>query len=298
MKILVIGANGFIGANCVRYFSEKGIDVWQADVVVNECEDNYIVLEKKYTNFDNLFKNRQFDVCINASGSANVGFSFENPDIDYELNVYNVQKIAVAIHKYSPNCKLINFSSAAVYGNPKTLPINENSIKGPLSPYGMHKLQSEEILKYYYDYFKLRSCSLRVFSAYGEGLKKQLFWDLFQKYKKNEPIKLFGTGNESRDFIYIQDLLRAIELIIDKANFRGESINLSSGIETTINDAVKCFYTLLDDAISYEFNGTIRLGDPKNWKADITNLEKFGFQAKFNIEHGLQRYIDWIKELE
>jgi dTDP-glucose 4,6-dehydratase/UDP-glucose 4-epimerase len=204
----------------------------------------------------------------------------------------------LAIKEYNIECKLVNFSSAAVYGNPSVLPINESATKSPLSPYGIHKLQSEELLSYYHNFFGVKTCSLRVFSAYGEGLKKQLFWDLYQKYKDKETIILFGTGNESRDFIYINDLMQGLDLVIAKSNFNGEIINLSSGIETTIGEAVKIFYSVLNKNTSYSFNGEKRLGDPLNWRADISKIINLGFVSKTSITEGLKKYINWIKELE
>ena len=101
-----------------------------------------------------------------------------------------MQKILVAIRDRNSSCKFINFSSAAVYGNPKFLPITENSVCKPLFPYGFHKLQSELLLTEYYNFFGLKTCSLRVFSAYGPLLKKQLFWDLYQKAIQNDTISL------------------------------------------------------------------------------------------------------------
>jgi len=297
MKILIIGSSGFIGSHCIKYFLEKQCDVWQADILPNN-DKKFIQLKEVDTDFTKLFKNQKFDVCINASGSANVGFSFNFPSIDFNLNVTNVQKILNAIKEFNSDCKFINFSSAAVYGNPDVLPINENSTKKPLSPYGVHKLQSEELLKYYHAFFGIKTCSLRVFSAYGEGLEKQLFWDLYKKYKKEQPITLFGTGNESRDFIYIDDLLQGLELIITNANFRGESINLSSGIETSIGEAVRVFYYILNENIVFNFNGEVRQGDPLNWRADITKISNFGFTPKVCIKEGLKKYIHWLKELE
>ena len=113
MKILIIGSKGFIGSHCVDYFAVKGFEVFQADVNVS-LESNYYPIEQQNSDFSLPFREHQFDVCINASGSAHVGFSFENPSKDFELNVVNVQKILVAIRDYNNNCKFINFSSAAV----------------------------------------------------------------------------------------------------------------------------------------------------------------------------------------
>jgi dTDP-glucose 4,6-dehydratase/UDP-glucose 4-epimerase len=297
MKILIIGSKGFIGSHCVDYFTAKGYDVWQADV--NKSSDKFFYkIERQNSDFSLVFKEHQFDVCINASGSAHVGFSFENPSKDFELNVANVQKILVAIRDYNPKCRFINFSSAAVYGNPQTLPIKENSICKPLSPYGFHKLQSELLLTEYHKFFGLNTCSLRVFSAYGPRLKKQLFWDLYQKSLQSHEISLFGAGNETRDFIYIDDLLQIIDLVIQNSLFQGSICNVASQIETTIAEAAQVFINAYYPAKKVVFNGQTKIGDPDNWVADMEILKKYGFEPHFNLNLGLKKYVEWLKENE
>jgi len=277
MKILIIGSNGFIGSHCVAYFTAKGWDVYQADVTASSSK-SYYKIETENASFSAPFKDHQFDVCINASGSAHVGFSFEKPSQDFELNVVNVQKILVAIRDFNSNCKFINFSSAAVYGNPQLLPITENSICKPLSPYGFHKLQSELLLTEYHKFFGLNTCSLRVFSAYGPRLKKQLFWDLYQKALKSDFISLFGTGNETRDFIYIDDLLQIIALVIENSPFQGSIYNVASQAETTIAEAAQLFTNEFCPEKQIVFTGEVKVGDPNNWLANMEKLKKYGFE--------------------
>lgn len=297
MKILIIGSKGFIGSHCVNYFESKGFEVFQADINVS-LESNYYQIETHNSDFSLPFKENQFDVCINASGSAHVGFSFENPSKDFELNVVNVQKIVVAIRDYNSNCKLINFSSAAVYGNPQFLPITENSICKPLSPYGFHKLQSELLLTEYHSFFGLNTCSLRVFSAYGPRLKKQLFWDLYQKVLQDEVISLFGTGNETRDFIYIDDLLQIIDLVIHNSPFQGSIYNVASNQEILITQAAQIFLQEFSTEKKVVFNGEVKVGDPNNWLADMEILKKYGFKPQYDLSLGLKKYAEWLRELK
>lgn len=297
MKILIIGSKGFIGSNCVEYFRFKGFEVFQADVN-SSFESNYYQIEIQNSDFSSPFKEHLFDVCINASGSAHVGFSFENPSIDFELNVVNVQKILVAIRDYNSNCMFVNFSSAAVYGNPKLLPITENSLCSPLSPYGFHKLQSELLLTEYHNFFRLKTCSLRVFSAYGPGLKKQLFWDLYQKAIQNDEVLLFGTGKETRDFIYIDDLMQVLDLVLQKSPFQGSIYNVASQVETTIAEAAQVFIKAFSLEKKIVFNGDVKIGDPNNWLADMEKLKKYGFEPQFNLYFGLKKYTEWLKELK
>jgi UDP-glucose 4-epimerase len=295
MKLLIIGSEGFIGKHCSSYFREQGHQVFEADVIVQNKE-YYTIISKTNSSFNELFINNKYDVCINASGSAHVGFSFENPDIDFELNVANVHKLLVAMRTHNSTCKFINFSSAAVYGNPNSLPIREDANRNPLSPYGFHKLQSEYLLKEYHRFFGIATCNLRIFSAYGPGLRKQLFWDLFEKAKQNTSISLFGTGNETRDFIYIEDLLQVLSCIINNAPFDGESYNAASGIESKICDVVKIFFSQLNPAIEFTFSGEQKIGDPDNWVADIDKLYALGYNPLYTIESGLKRTTDWLKQ--
>jgi UDP-glucose 4-epimerase len=297
MKILIIGSKGFIGSHCVDYFKAKGFEVFQADV--NESPSiNFYKIETQNSSFSTPFKEHQFDVCINASGSAHVGFSFENPSQDFELNVVNVQKILIAIRDFNSSCKFINFSSAAVYGNPQFLPITENSNCKPLSPYGFHKLQSELLLTEYHKFFGLNTCSLRVFSAYGPRLKKQLFWDLYQKSLQNDVISLFGTGNETRDFIYIDDLLQIIDIVIQNSTFQGSMYNVASAVKTTIAEAAQIFIAAFSSEKNLKFSGELKEGDPIHWLADMDLLKNKGFQPQFDLYLGLKKYAEWLKELK
>lgn len=296
MNILIIGSEGFIGSHLRTQLESDQHRVICADVVAL-TRPGYLNISEHRGNFDSLFKDTLFDFCINASGSAHVGFSFEHPEIDFELNVLNVHKLLVAIRTYQLSCRFINFSSAAVYGNPARLPIAESDPTGPLSPYGFHKLQSELLIKEYYKFFGVKGCSLRVFSAYGPGLKKQLFWDLRNKSTGNNEVALFGSGNESRDFIYIDDLVQAVGCIMHNAKFEGEWYNIASGTETMVKDAVETFFGHLNPSIRIHFSGEEKTGDPLNWLADISLISKLGFEPKTSIVHGLLNTVTWMNTL-
>ena len=297
MKLLIIGSKGFIGTHAVKYFRNK-YEVWGADIIQEYNDTKYFQIDSTNSNFQEIFSIIKFDVCINCSGAASVPLSFENPLRDFELNVSNVFKLLSAIQKHSPQCKFINLSSAAVYGNPQTLPINEQYPINPISPYGKHKHYSEQIIQEFYDLYKIPTISFRIFSAYGEGLKKQLFWDLHKKALNKKSIELWGTGNETRDFIYIKDLVKIINLAIEKADFKGEVINIANGTEIKIKDAVQIFYNTYKPEIESYFNNKVRQGDPVNWCADISILKKWGYKAEYSLTTGLTNYIKWLKELK
>lgn len=297
MKILVIGSKGFIGSHCVDYFSQEH-EVWGCDVVLDYNTPNYISIDAVDSDFLGIFEQRQYDVCINCSGAANVPFSLEKPFNDFKLNTLNVFKLLEAIRKHAPQCKFITMSSAAVYGNPESLPIRENQKIMPVSPYGYHKVMAEMICEEYSKYWNIQTCCLRIFSAYGPRLKKQLFWDLYHKIIKDEQPCLWGTGHESRDFIYISDIIHIIDLSIQKSTFKGEVVNVANGRQIEIAEVAETVRRIIGTDKTIRFNQASRKGDPINWEADITIIKSWGYTTKVKLEEGVRSYIDWVKKID
>lgn len=296
MKVIVIGSKGFIGHHLVNYLQGIGYEVFGADVIVDYVTTkDYILIDASNSDFNSVFQLSKFDLCINCSGAASVPESLVNPMRDYYLNTVNVFKILSAIRQFQPDCRFVNLSSAAVYGNPRRLPIKETAKASPISPYGIHKLQAEEICKEFYEFYKIQTCSLRLFSVYGTGLQKQLFWDLFKKAKTGIPFSLYGSGNESRDFIYVLDLVKAIHLAAGSSSFKADIINVANGIEILVKDAVSIFLSFFGSKIDYNFSGGSRNGDPVNWLADISKLISFGYTPSIDIQTGLRQYYEWLK---
>ena len=295
MRILVIGSKGFIGSHCVDYFSREH-EVCGCDVVLDYNTPNYISIDAVDSDFLGIFEQRQYDVCINCSGAANVPFSLEKPFNDFKLNTLNVIKLLEAIRKHTPLCKFITMSSAAVYGNPESLPIVESQKCMPVSPYGYHKVMAEKICEEYSKYWNIQTCCLRIFSAYGPRLKKQLFWDLYHKIKDQDEPTLWGTGLESRDFIYIDDIVRVIDLAIHHSKFDGEVVNVANGRQITIEEVAETVRRVSGTGKAIKFNGAVRKGDPINWEADISVIKSWGYRPEVELENGVKEYIKWIKE--
>lgn len=295
MKILIIGSKGFIGSHLLRYF-DKQHEVWQCDVVTDYTASRYMQIDASNSDFNAVFEAQQYDVCINCSGAASVPDSLKHPYRDFLLNTANVYAILNAIHTHCPACNFINLSSAAVYGNPQTLPVTESAPIAPMSPYGRHKAMAEAICREFAEEFGVPTCSLRIFSAFGNGLRKQIFWDMNSKMTDTAEAMFFGTGDESRDFIHIQDIAQVVDLVIMNAEFNGEAINVANGEAITIRDAVNLFARLKGYKGQIVFNGTVREGDPRFWKADIRILKEWGYKQTMTLEQGLKDYIKWAEE--
>ncbi|MDR2410860.1 MAG: NAD-dependent epimerase/dehydratase family protein, partial [Bacteroidales bacterium] len=294
MNILIIGSCGFIGSHLCDFFEQNHF-VYGVDLI-KSTRNNFSLITSNLDGLDKLFITHCFDVCINASGNGSVSISMENPFLDFERNTHTVAKILELIRTLSPSCKYINLSTAGVYGNPVKLPISETDRLSPISPYGFHKYCSELLCEEYSKIFGISTINLRLFSIYGERLKKQLFWDIFQKTCISNRIELYGTGNETRDFIYIKDLVYAIDCVIKYATFNGNTVNVASGKEITIQEASSIFCSCLDKDIEIEFNQKTKQGDPVKWRADISILKTLHFESQYTINEGLKSTVQWLKE--
>lgn len=295
MKILVIGSRGFIGSHCVDFFSRQH-EVWECDVIIDYDRPRYIFIEAVDSDFQDIFINHKFDVCVNCSGAANVPFSLEKPYNDFQLNTLNVFKILDAIRRFNQECRYINMSSAAVYGNPEALPITESMPYRPVSPYGVHKEMAEMLCDEFHRHWGVRTSCVRIFSAYGPRLKKQLLWDLALKAKNNERVELFGTGRETRDFIYVTDLVRLIDCVIANAPFEADIINAANGRQIEIAEIARLMMEALGCGKEIMFKGVNRKGDPLNWEADISKAKALGYVQETDIKQGINNYVKWLKE--
>jgi dTDP-glucose 4,6-dehydratase/UDP-glucose 4-epimerase len=297
VKILIIGSEGFIGSHFVDFFLEKGSTVTGLDLFEQPARKyQYIKISRLSPEFEEIFHQHSFDAVINAAGSGNVPYSMTHPVLDFEANCLDSIRVLDNIRKHQPGCKYIHISSAAVYGNPQRLPVNESDPVSPMSPYGWHKLVAEKLCQEYTSIYKTQTAVIRPFSVYGPRLKKQLFWDLYQKFlTKKEGIELFGTGKESRDFIHVKDLVRAVDLILQEGQLEGECYNIASGKEYTIEEAVSVFLAAMGEKAKYSFNGVVREGDPLNWRADISSLKILGFKPAIELDEGLRDTVKWMQ---
>ena len=134
-----------------------------------------------------FFKPSKYDLCINCSGAASVPDSLKNPLRDYYLNTVNVFKILEAIRKFQPDCKFINLSSAAVYGNPNIYLLKKMPYQIRFLPMEFINFRLNKSVKSFMISIIFRHAHYRIFSVYGIGLKKQLFWDLYNKAKTGIP---------------------------------------------------------------------------------------------------------------
>lgn len=293
-NVLVTGSAGFIGARVSRLFKNKGFSVFGWDRENLEDTKAINLLDEKSVLFD--LNRINPDIIVHCAGSADVGKSVEFPEVDYEGNVTITHNLLFALHKLGmEKTRVVFLSSAGVYGNPVSLPITEDMPLNPLSPYALHKMMCEDICRYFKNNYGMDVKIARIFSAYGAGLRKQIFWDMHKKIEKTGKLEMFGTGNESRDYIHVDDLIQALYLLATTES-DDMVLNVANGEEITIRQATECFADCAGinrDKIS--FNGTNREGDPINWRADISRIKKLGYTKKISMEDGLKKYVEWVR---
>ena len=132
-----------------------------------------------------------------------------DPGDDFRINTSMTFETLEAVRTQVPDCHFLLASSAAVYGEPPSLPVTEDAPLRPLSPYGFHKMQAEAMCREYAALHGLTTTALRIFSAYGPGLRRQVLWDICHKALTSPPVRLHGTGSESRDFVFVDDIAAA-----------------------------------------------------------------------------------------
>jgi len=303
----VTGARGFLGRHVARHLSGEGWRVvgigygeWSAD----EAKTWGIA---DWRNADvGLAELRELaavagrpDVIFHAAGSASVGFSLEHPFADFQRTVATTAAVLEAMRTTAPAAVLIYPSSAAVYGVVKQVPIAESSPIAPVSPYGVHKAMAEELCMTQSRNFSLRCAIVRYFSVYGPGLRKQLLWDLAKKIDASPAaIELHGTGDETRDFLHVDDAARIVTLVAKAPGNEPLVINGGSGDAASVRDIANMLVAELGVKRDLCFSGTRRPGDPPHYRADTRQLVKLGFRPRWSLKAGVRDYVAWLRKAD
>lgn len=298
-RVLVTGAHGFIGRYVARHFAEIGYVVtgighgtWgkseQRHFGITFWHSADITLDSLVT------YGEEPDVIIHCAGSGSVTFSMSHPYQDFTRTVGATASVLEYMRLYSPRSVLIYPSSAAVYGKARELPIKESSPLQPISPYGVHKEMAENLCSSYARNFNLSIAILRFFSVYGEGLQKQLLWDACRKISHGET-HFYGTGEETRDWLHVEDAARLILAAVPHASPQCPVGNGAAGDGTPVKSILVELLKQLDRKEAPQFSGSARSGDPEHYVADTNIAASWGWHPTIPLAEGLQRYVSWFK---
>ena len=299
--VVVTGAGGFIGSHVVQAYLAEGRPVIGIDrhpLRGNPRDAGYVHYceELPSARLTGIFERHQPALVVHAAGPASVHDSLADSMGDFGDSVPPVIDVLEAIRETGKVARFVFLSSAAVYGEPNRLPIGEQAPISPLSPYGWHKAMGELAVREYAAVFGLRTSLLRVFSAYGAGLRRQVMWDICQMALDRPIVDLSGSGEESRDFVHVRDVVTAIDAVLRRAPLAGECYNVASGESTSIGDLARWLVSALKVSAEIRFSQEPRRGDPSQWQADITALRGLGYSPSVSVEEGVAEYARWVKE--
>ena len=343
MKILVTGAAGFIGFHLAKKLLDEGYEVFGLDVI-NEYYDKKLKLDRlnvlgitsepeygvkekssKYPNLSfiklnlvdkqglsDLFKDEEFEAVCNLAAQAGVRYSLENPDTYIESNIVGFFNILECCKQFRVE-NLSYASSSSVYGLNEKIPFSaDHSTDHPVSLYAASK-KSNEILAHAYSHLHgIQTTGLRFFTVYGPWGRPDMALFIFTKAAlSGEEIDVYNFGKMSRDFTYIDDIVKGIRFVIDnpadpnKSWLAQNPISSSSSSPFRIynigcNNPVNLldFISIIEKRTGRKISKNlieIQLGDVPSTFADISSLQKdFGYNPTINIETGVEKFVSWF----
>ena len=305
MSIWVTGARGFIGRHLARELAGAGHAVHgigHGAVEEDECKrlglQSWINGEIEAANLDALAASHGLPSAVfHLAGGSSVGLAIAHPLEDFNRTVASTARLLEWLRVHSPQSRLIAASSAAVYGSGHPGPIPETAALTPMSPYGQHKLMMEQLCRSYALSYGIVSTVVRLFSVYGEGLRKQLLWDICSRLQQDSrELVLGGTGEEIRDWCDVRDVVRLLAMVAQLP--QGEPfrlINGGSGEALRVSE-VASLLTGHWGKVSVRFSGNVRAGDPFSLLADDAALRATGFAWHVRPARGIADYVRWFKD--
>jgi len=306
-RVLVTGAAGFIGSHLVDRLVEEGAEVVAIDNLKDgnlsnlaESMDKIEFHKVDIRNFESLKEVMdRVEIVFHLAANANVPYSVDNPKYDFETNAlgtFNVLKLSLDLDVE----KVVYASSAAVYGEPVYVPIDEEHPLNPISPYGASKLAGERLGFAYFKTYGLPFVSLRIFNTYGPRQRRYVMYDFLRKLRENpNRLEVLGTGEQVRDFCYVKDCVEAFILASEKNIAVGDVFNIAGGNPISIRDLAYLIVKILglDGKTEIVFTGESWKGDIVNLYADISKIKsKLGFEPKVSLEEGILRLKRWFDD--
>lgn len=238
------------------------------------------------------------DIIIHLAANTGVAPSVENPRYDMEANVIGTFNMLEAARQHSIN-KFIFASSGATIGESEP-PIHEGKVQKPVSPYGTSKLAGEAYCSSYFRTFGIKTVSLRFGNVYGplSKHKSSVVAKFLKQAFDGKSLEIYGDGNQTRDFIYIDDLIQAILLSVS-SDVGGEVFQIATFRETTVNEIADKIKVLFESETGKKVSivhGEKRLGDVKRNYSDISKAQKMlGFSPDFDLDKGLKNTLDYFR---
>ena len=303
-RVLVTGGAGFIGSHVVDRLVESGYRVRVLDNLLTGKLEN-LKQHQSYSQVEfvkgdvrdaKLVKKsvRDVDAVIHLAALTSVPFSIENPDLTFAVNVGGTINLLSSCAKQKVG-KFVFVSSCAVYGEPESLPVTEEHLTRPMSPYADSKLAGEKYCLGFHEKGLLRSVALRFFNVYGVRQVMNDYCGVIARFidrgRRGLSLVVYGDGMQTRDFVNVNDVADAVLSSVENSNSEGEVFNVGFGAPTSINDLARAVMECsgLNLEVVHE---EPRLGDIKHSYADISKAEKLlGYEPRVSLQDGLRTLL-------
>jgi UDP-glucose 4-epimerase len=299
-RIVVTGGAGFIGSHLVERLAGT-TDIVVLDNFQSGSRKNlqHVTGEMKAAHGDIRDWETVKEVVKGSSSifhlaaNASVPFSVQDPRYDFETNALGTFNVLEAARKFDVQT-VVYASSAAVYGEPEYLPMDEHHPTHPISPYGASKLAGEQMGTVYKEVYGLNFSAVRIFNTYGPRQPRYVMYDLLKKLKRNSSqLEVLGTGDQVRDYCYVSDMVDALMLVAQK----GEgTYNVAGGIPTSVREVAEFLVSKISPHARIVYTGISWKGDIQVLTADIQKIRTLGFNPKVPLHRGIQELITWLHQ--
>lgn len=292
-KYLITGGAGFIGSNLLSYFLDKDVELIVVDNLrsgkAERIPDEVKFLQQDVRDTDRLISSFDgVDAVIHLAAIPSVPYSIDNPAETHDFNVNGLVSVLEAARKSNVK-KVIFASSSAIYGDQAKVPTNESSLPAPANPYALHKLIGEKYMRLYAELYDLETVSLRFFNVYGPGMDPKgayaaVIGRFLEQVSNREALTITGDGEQTRDFVHVTDVCRAIENAVESDLVNGQIINIGGGTETSIVSLAKMIGT------DHKF--VAARSEIKNSCADIEKAkELLNWSPSITLEAGIKELL-------
>lgn len=303
MNILVVGGAGFIGSHFVEMYDNLDeivvLDNFNLGKRSNLNSDVQTINADAsvLTNLINVIKKNKIEIVYNfATLSLPASLQFPLWNI---LNNIQVVSNMCELARLNLIKEFINISTSEVYGSGQDDVIDENHVTNPLTPYAASKLGADKIVDSYINTFDIKACTIRPFNNIGPRQSDDeypaIIPNVLKRIKQNKPIIIQGTGNQSRDFIYVKETIKSISILMKSKNYIGEIFNLGTGKETTVNQLVKSILSIvgkMDYPIIYTEK---RVADVSRHCADVSKFVRHtNYTPKGITELEIEECVKWF----
>jgi UDP-glucose 4-epimerase len=306
IKVLVTGGAGFIGSNLVKRLVEKGYLVTVLDNFMSGFNSNLTsfpsvrIIEGDVRDIISVEEAiRGAEIVFHLAASVGNKRSIDQPIIDAEINVIGTLQVLEAARKEGVR-KIVVSSSAGIFGELKTIPINEDHPIEPDSPYGCTKLCEEKLSLSYSKLYPIEVVCLRYFNVYGPNQRYDAYGNVIPifvfKMLREEPLVIFGDGEQTRDFVHVNDVVQANIKAAETIGVSG-AFNIASGTRVTINSLVKMITSKNENTVKIDYNPE-RPGDVKHSLANIELAHnKINYTPLVELESGIDEYVEWARNV-